>query len=80
MSRAGHGNAFLPGSKKPIFAPFFILMSKCQLLEIESGFNFPGLLVISGVLSCEEEEREQPDFLKTDQSLTWDCLPNPALQ
>lgn len=36
--------------------------------------------VISGVLSCEEEEREQPDFLKTDQSLTWICPPNPALQ
>lgn len=57
-----------------------LLVSKCQLLEIESGFNFSGFPVISGVLSCEEEEREQPDFLKNDQSLTWICLPNPTLQ
>jgi len=54
-------------------------VSKHQLFELGSGFDFPGLLT-GGALSREEEGREQLDFLRADWSLTWICLPNSALQ
>lgn len=70
----------LPFKKKPISSPFFHLTSRLQLTELRSGFDFPGLLLISGALSREEEGREQPDFLRAGWSLTWICLPNSVLQ
>lgn len=66
--------------RKAISSPFFLLVNKHQLLELGSGFDFPGLLIISGALSCEEEGRKQPDFRRAGWSLTWICLPNPVLQ
>lgn len=54
-------------------------MSKCQLEELGSGFDFPGLLIVSGAFSHEEEGREQPDFLRAAWGLTRVWIPDLGL-